>query len=135
LSNQDALLEVTDLKKYFPVRIGLFNCKQSYLKAAGGISFQIKQGETFGLVGELGCGKSTTGRTILRLYNPTDGHILFDGEELAKVLEKDLKRYRKRIQTIFQDPYASLNARMTITDFVGDGIRIHELASGRERQE
>ena len=135
MSNQETLLEVTDLKKYFPVRKGLFSRKQSYLKAVDGISFEIKRGETFGLVGESGCGKSTTGRMILRLYDPTGGQMLFDGTDLATVPEKEMKPYRKRIQMIFQDPYASLNARMTVTDIVGEGIRTHELSYGQERQE
>jgi oligopeptide transport system ATP-binding protein len=136
VSKQDALLEIKNLKKYFPVsRGGLFNQKKSYLKAVDDVSFEIKKGETFGLVGESGCGKSTTGRTILRLYEATGGEINFDGTDLAKVAEKDLKPFRKRIQMIFQDPYASLNSRMTVTDIIGEGISTHNIASGAERQE
>ncbi|MDA3955454.1 ABC transporter ATP-binding protein [Oceanispirochaeta sp.] len=136
MSKQDALLEIKNLKKYFPVsRGGLFNQKKSYLKAVDDVSFEIKKGETFGLVGESGCGKSTTGRTILRLYEATGGEINFDGTDLAKVAEKDLKPFRKRIQMIFQDPYASLNSRMTVTDIIGEGISTHNIASGAERQE
>ena len=136
MSNKDVLLEVKELKKYFHInRGGFFNQKKSYLKAVDGVSFEIKKGETFGLVGESGCGKSTTGRTILRLYEATGGEINFDGTDLAKVPEKDMKPFRKRIQMIFQDPYASLNSRMTVTDIIGEGISTHNIASGTERQE
>lgn len=136
VSNNDVLLEVKDLKKYFPImREGFIRQKKSYLKAVDGVSFEIKKGETFGLVGESGCGKSTTGRTILRLYNPTGGEINFDGQDLAGMHEKEMKPFRKRIQMIFQDPYASLNSRMTVTDIIGEGISTHNLASGIERQE
>jgi len=136
VSNKDALLEVKNLKKYFPIGGGgLLGRNQSYLKAVDGVSFEIKKGETFGLVGESGCGKSTTGRTIIRLYNATGGEINFDGTDLAKISEKDMKPFRKRIQMIFQDPYASLNSRMTVTDIIGEGISTHNLASGAERQE
>jgi len=136
VSKQNALLEVKNLKKYFPISgTGLFNRKKSYLKAVDGLSFDIKKGETFGLVGESGCGKSTTGRTIIRLYNPTGGEINFDGTDLAGLSEKEMKPFRKRIQMIFQGPYASLNSRMTVTDIIGEGISTHNIASGAERQE
>jgi len=136
VSKQDVLLEVKDLKKYFAIGSGgLLGRNQSYLKAVDGVSFEIKKGETFGLVGESGCGKSTTGRTILRLYEATGGEINFDGTDLAKIPEKDMKPFRKRIQMIFQDPYASLNSRMTVTDIIGEGISTHNIASGSERQE
>ena len=136
MSNKDVLLEVKELKKYFPIGSGgLLGRNKSYLKAVDGVSFEIKKGETFGLVGESGCGKSTTGRTILRLYETTGGEINFDGIDLAKIPEKDMKPFRKRIQMIFQDPYASLNSRMTVTDIIGEGISTHNIASGNERQE
>ena len=95
----------------------------------------INRGETFGLVGESGCGKSTTGRTIIRLYGATGGNVIFDGQDIVDLSEKELKPYRRRMQIIFQDPYASLNARMTVTDIVGEGIQTHKLHFGRERQE
>lgn len=135
MNSQTPLLEVENLKKYFPIRSGIFTRRHHYLKAVDDISFSIRRGETFGLVGESGCGKSTTGRTIIRLYNPTGGKVMFDGHEISKVPEKELKPFRKRIQMIFQDPYASLNARMTVTDIIGEGIQTHGLAYGKERQE
>lgn len=135
MSNNENLLEVKDLKKYFEMKSGFLSPKKSYLKAVDGVSFEIKKGETFGLVGESGCGKSTTGRTILRLYEATGGQIMFDGEDLAKKNDKELKPYRKRIQMIFQDPYASLNSRMTVNDIIGEGISTHNLLEGKEKQE
>ena len=134
MDNTKPLLEVKDLQKYFEVRTGFLNSKRSYLKAVDGISFEIRRGETFGLVGESGCGKSTTGRTIIRLYDATFGEVLFDGVDLTKLPERELKPFRKRIQMIFQDPYASLNSRMTVTDIVGEGIQTHGLAEGAEKQ-
>jgi oligopeptide transport system ATP-binding protein len=134
LSDQQALLQVKGLRKYFDVSGGLFRSGKSYLKAVDGISFEIRKGETFGLVGESGCGKSTTGRTIIRLYEPTGGEVIFDGKDISILPQKDLTPYRKRIQMIFQDPYASLNGRMTVTDIVGEGIQTHKLATGGERQ-
>ncbi|OQY31293.1 MAG: peptide ABC transporter ATP-binding protein [Spirochaetaceae bacterium 4572_59] len=135
LSNQEPLLEVKNLKKYFPINSGFLRPKKQYLKAVDDISFQIRRGETFGLVGESGCGKSTTGRTILGLYRATGGQVIFDGKDIATVAEKEMKPYRKRIQMIFQDPYASLNGRMTVTDIIGEGILTHNIASGVEKQE
>ncbi len=135
VNNAAPLLEVRNLKKYFTLNSGILNPKKQYLKAVDDISFQIRKGETFGLVGESGCGKSTTGRTILKLYEPTGGQVFFDGVDLATVPEKQMKPYRKKIQMIFQDPYASLNSRMTVTDIIGEGISTHHLAEGAERQE
>lgn len=135
MSEKKTLLEVKNLKKYFLMRSGLFQKQKSYLKAVDDVSFEIKQGETFGLVGESGCGKSTTGRTILRLYEATGGQINFDGKDIAKIPEKNLKPYRKRMQMIFQDPYASLNGRMTVNDIIGEGISTHNLLEGSAKQE
>ena len=134
-SDQNPLLEVRNLRKYFTLTRGFLKPVKQYLKAVDGVSFHISRGETFGLVGESGCGKSTTGRTILKLYEPTGGQVLFDGADLAGIPEKQMKPYRKRIQMIFQDPYASLNARMTVTDIIGEGITTHKIAEGKERQE
>lgn len=131
MEDKKPLLEVKDLKRYFISGTGQ---NKKVLKAVDGISFHIYKGETFGLVGESGCGKTTTGRTIIRLYNPTGGEILFEGKDLANLSEKEMLPYRKRIQMIFQDPYASLNSRMTVTDIIAEGIDTHHLYFGEERQ-
>ena len=135
MTDNKPLLQVEGLKKYFNVSKGLFNNKKIYLTAVDDISFNIRRGETFGLVGESGCGKSTLGRTIIRLYDPTSGKIVFDGEDISTLSQNKLLKYRKRMQMIFQDPYASLNARMTIAEIVGEGIDTHNLGKGKERQE
>ncbi|MZQ75339.1 MAG: dipeptide ABC transporter ATP-binding protein [Peptoclostridium sp.] len=136
MSNESKnLLEVRGLKKYFPVKQGFLGSKTSYVQAVDDVTFSIKKGETLGLVGESGCGKSTTGRTIIRLYEPTAGQIIFDGQDISKFSQKQLLPYRKRIQMIFQDPYASLNSRMTVGDIIGEPLDIHGIAKGRERIE
>ncbi len=136
LDNSKPLLEVNNLRKYFKVGGGgILGGKKSWLKAVDGVTFSINHGETLGLVGESGCGKSTTGRTIIRLYDATGGEVNFDGTDLTKVPEKELMPFRKRIQMIFQDPYASLNPRMTVTDIIGEGITTHNISRGAERQE
>lgn len=129
------LLEVIDLKKYFNVGNSIRKSKKKILTAVDGINFYIKRGETFGLVGESGCGKSTTGRTIIKLYDPTGGNIIFDGKDITDLNTKQMLPYRKRMQMIFQDPYASLNGRMTVTDIIGEGIDTHKLYTGKQRQE
>ncbi len=131
----DILLEVKNLKKHFPINKGFFGKTKTAVKAVDDISFSIKRGETFGLVGESGCGKSTTGRTLIRLYEATAGEIIFDGVDIAKLKQSELLEYRKRIQMIFQDPYASLNTRMTVSDIVGEPLDIHGLAKGQARQD
>ena len=123
----EKLLEVQHLKQYFPVKTGAFS--KGYVQAVDDVSFYINRGETFGLVGESGCGKTTTGRTILRLYEPTGGKIIYDGVDVTNV---DFKPYRKKMQIVFQDPYASLDSRMTVGDIVGEAIDIHGLSSSRE---
>ncbi len=130
----EVLLEIKNLKKYFPIYGGLLGNKVEHLKAVDGVSFQIRRGETLGLVGESGCGKSTIGRTIIRLYDITDGEIIYDGTELGRLSQKDMRPYRKRMQMIFQDPYASLNSRMTVGDIIGESLDIHGLSQGEERQ-
>jgi len=130
--NRVPLLEVKNLKKHFDKSTGLFSKKKKILTAVDGINFHIYKGETFGLVGESGCGKSTTGRTIVKLYEPTDGQILFDGVDLATISAKNMFPYRRKIQMIFQDPYASLNGRMTVTDIIAEGIDTHEIFKDHE---
>jgi oligopeptide transport system ATP-binding protein len=132
---KEILLEVRNLKKYFPIHKGFFTSKKTLVQAVDDISFYIYKGETLGLVGESGCGKSTAGRTIIRLYDATEGEIIFDGAEIGKMSESELKPFRKRMQMIFQDPYASLNSRMTVGDIIGEPIDIHNIASGQERQQ
>ena len=109
--------------------------KIEYVKAVDGVSLEIKQGETVGLVGESGCGKSTTGYSIMRLYKPTSGKIIYDGVDIAGMSAKEVWPYRKRMQMIFQDPYASLNPRMTVSDIIGEPLDIYHLCEGKERQE
>lgn len=136
MSNEkrEVLLEVKNLKKYFKINKGFIRRDIRNVKAVDDVSFKIFKGETLGLVGESGCGKSTTGRTLIRLYEPTDGEIIFDGAEIGSMSEQELKPFRKRIQMIFQDPYASLNTRMTVGDIIGEPLDIHGLATGEERQ-
>ncbi|MEX2245199.1 MAG: dipeptide ABC transporter ATP-binding protein [Dehalococcoidia bacterium] len=133
----DILLNVNGLKMYFPVTAGLiFQRKIADVKAVDGISFDVKKGETLGLVGESGCGKSTTGRAILQLYKPTAGSVDFEGQELTALSGNSLRRMRRKMQMIFQDPYASLNPRMTIGSIIGEPLAIHGLAKGgRARRE
>jgi len=134
VSNNDILLEVKGLKKYFPQGSAWLSGKKRMLTAVDGIDLYIRKGETFGLVGESGCGKSTTGRTILKLHSVTGGQIVFDGVDISDFTEKQMLPYRKRMQMIFQDPYASLNGRMTVTDIIGEGIDTHHLYEGEARQ-
>ncbi|KHD35488.1 peptide ABC transporter ATP-binding protein [Clostridium acetobutylicum] len=129
------LLEVKNLKKWFPVKKGFFGGKVSNVKAVDDVSFTINKGETLGLVGESGCGKTTTGRTILKLYEPTSGQIIYNGKDIAKLSYKEMLPYRRKMQMIFQDPYASLNSRMTVGDIIGESIDIHNLSKGNERKE
>ncbi|MDI6600431.1 MAG: dipeptide ABC transporter ATP-binding protein [Thermoanaerobacteraceae bacterium] len=128
------LLEVKGLKKYFPVKGGFLSKTVNYVKAVDGVSFNVKQGKTLGLVGESGCGKSTTGRTILRLYEPTEGAIYFEGIDIVTLDKEKLRAKRKDMQIIFQDPYASLNPRLTAGEIIGRAIDIHNIARGKERQ-
>ncbi len=128
------LLRVEDLKKFFPIKGGLFGKGKGIVYAVNGVSFSIDRGETVGLVGESGCGKSTLGRTILRLIEPTSGRIIFEGKDILQLKGKELRSLRKEMQIIFQDPYASLNPRMTVEEIVGEAFTIHGIARGRERE-
>jgi oligopeptide/dipeptide ABC transporter ATP-binding protein len=128
------LLEVNNLKKYFPVKAGIFKRTVAHVKAVDDISFAVKEGETLGLVGESGCGKSTTGRTILRLLEATEGEVLFEGKDVMNLNKTQLREIRRDMQIIFQDPYASLNPRMTVADIVGEPLDIHKLAANKKER-
>jgi oligopeptide transport system ATP-binding protein len=127
------LLEVRDLKKHFPLHRGVFSRIAGSVRAVDGISFHIDRGETLGLVGESGCGKSTAGRTLLRLLEPSAGQILVGGQDITTLDRRALLPFRRRMQMIYQDPYASLNPRMRVRSIVGEGIEIHKIARGREK--
>lgn len=129
MAEKKTLIEVKNLKKYFHVG------NNAILKAVDNVSFAIKEGETLGLVGESGCGKSTTGRTIIRLYEATGGDVIFDGKNVHKLNKTEAKEFTKQAQMIFQDPYASLNPRITVGDIIGEGIDIHNLYTGKQRTE
>jgi oligopeptide transport system ATP-binding protein len=132
----ETLVDVRDLKMYFPVTAGFIIQRHiADNKAIDGITFDIKRGETMGLVGESGCGKSTAGRAILQLYRATAGEIHFDGQDLLQIKGQRLRQYRRRMQMIFQDPYASLNPRMSIRDIVGEPLLVHKLGNSKERAE
>jgi len=139
MTDNNVLLRVEHLVKHFPILRGVIFQKQTgAVHAVDDISFEIHDGETLGLVGESGCGKSTTGRTILQLYRPTSGHVYFQGVDLVTLKGKELRKIRRSMQMIFQDPYASLNPRMTVGEIIGEPLLIHNLGSGkgvRERAE
>ncbi|MBE6813021.1 MAG: dipeptide ABC transporter ATP-binding protein [Ruminococcaceae bacterium] len=129
-NKNDVLLEVKNLKKYFPISTGAFQTKM--LKAVDDVSFTIRRGETLGLVGESGCGKTTVGRTILNLYTPTGGEIIFDGKQIKT--KKDLQEYRTHATMVFQDPYSSLDPRMTVADIIGEPLDVHKLYKNKEER-
>lgn len=135
MNNNLPLLVVQNLKKYFPINRSFLARTQHTLKAVDDLSFSIAHGETLGLVGESGCGKTTVGRTIIRLYEPTDGKIIIDGEDISSLPESQLLPYRRKMQMIFQDPYSSLNPRMTVTEIIREPLEIHKIAQGKEAQD
>ena len=133
--SQDALVSVKDMEVYFPVTAGLLiQRKVADVKAVDGVSFSVKKGETLGLVGESGCGKSTTGKAILQLNRPTGGSVEFEDTDLTQVKGRSLRQFRRRMQMIFQDPYASLNPRMSVGSIVSEPLRIHGLAKGQRKE-
>ena len=136
MAEQEVLVSVKNLKKHFPITRGIVVQRQvGAIKAVDGLDFDVYKGETLGLVGESGCGKSTTGRTILQLYRPTAGEVYFEGNDLVNLKGEELRRMRRRMQMIFQDPYASLNPRMTVGNIIGEPLEVHGIAKGKERRE
>ncbi len=131
----EVLLKVDDLKMHFPIYRGVFQRQVGAVHAVDGVTFDVKRGETLGLVGESGCGKSTTGRTILQLYKPTAGQVHFDGVDLVSLKGEEMRKTRRKLQMIFQDPYASLNPRMTVEQIVGEPLMVHNVATGKEIEE
>jgi oligopeptide/dipeptide ABC transporter ATP-binding protein len=129
----DSLLKVDHLVKYFPIRKGVFRRTVGWIKAVDDVSFEVYEGETLGLVGESGCGKTTTALTILRLEEPTKGQVIFDGRDIVNMKKADMRKERKNMQIIFQDPYSSLDPRMKIKDIIAEGILTHNLLNHRER--
>ena len=134
-NNADTLLRIENLKMHFPIYRGVFQRQVGAVLAVDGISFDVRRGETLGLVGESGCGKSTTGRAILQLYKPTAGNVHFEGVDLIKLRGEELRHMRRKMQMIFQDPYASLNPRMTVEQIVGEPLIVHSAATGKEIHE
>ena len=134
-NHNDILMRVDNLVKHFPITKGLLRKQIGAVRAVDGVSFEVKRGETLGLVGESGCGKSTTGRTILQLYRPTSGEVQFDGVNLVKLKGEDLRMMRRKMQMIFQDPYASLNPRMTVGEIVGEPLLVHNVVTEKEAKE
>ena len=131
------ILEVNNLKEYFPISKSLMKKNTVYLKAVDGVSLRLREGQTIGIVGESGCGKTTLGRTILRLYEPTDGEIIFEGQHIEKLKGEALRKVRPNFQMIFQDPYSSLSPRMTVGEIVGEALKVHKIVhefSGGQRQ-
>lgn len=132
LENKDNILIVKDLKKYFPVKKSLISGKTAYVKAVDGVSFTIKRGTTMGLVGESGCGKSTTGRTILRLQGKTSGEVYINGQEMFSLSKEELRKIRPSIQIVFQDPFSSLSPRLPVGEIIGEGVREHGIVPAEE---
>ncbi|WP_307992169.1 dipeptide ABC transporter ATP-binding protein [uncultured Clostridium sp.] len=135
MNRQKPFVEIKNLKKYFVKDKSFLSKKETVLKAVDGISFLINKGETLGLVGESGCGKSTAGRTILKLYEPTEGKIIYDGVEIQGLTSKQMLPYRKKMQMILQDPYSSLDPRMTVGEILNEPLNTHKMFSGKDRQD
>ena len=134
-NQKEVLVSIRNLKKHFPIKRGVFRRQVGAIQAVNGITFDIYKGETLGLVGESGCGKSTAGRTILQLYKPTAGEVIWEGNDLAKVSKESLRKSRRHMQMIFQDPYASLNPRMTVGNIIAEPLQIQNIGNAAERRE
>ncbi|WP_445487485.1 ABC transporter ATP-binding protein [Niallia sp. 03133] len=128
-----SLVEVKNLKKYFPIQKGIFSRTIGHVKAVDGLDFTIYEGETLGLVGESGCGKSTTGKMLLQLLHPTEGEVIYEGENLVGMPSGKLRKFRKDLQMVFQDPYASLDPRLTVFDIIAEPLEIHKVVQGKEK--
>ncbi len=135
VTKNEILIEVKDLKKHFPIMRGVFRKQVGAVRAVDGVSFNIHKGETLGLVGESGCGKSTTGRTILQLLEPTEGTVRFKDKDLTTLSSAELRKSRRHMQMVFQDPYASLNPRMTVGSIVSEPLEVHNIGKGKDRKE
>ncbi|MCB9422393.1 MAG: ATP-binding cassette domain-containing protein, partial [Ardenticatenaceae bacterium] len=135
MTEKEVLLQVQDLKKHFPIRSGLLRRQTGAVKAVDGVTFDVYKGETLGLVGESGCGKSTTGNTILQLEEPTNGRILFKNTDLTTLKGESLRQQRRQMQMIFQDPYASLNPRLTVGHIVAEPLIVHNAVSSKQERE
>lgn len=131
----EPILRVKGLKQHFPIHAGAFNKVVGHVRAVDGIDLEVYPGETVGIVGESGCGKSTTGRTILRLNEPTEGEVIFEGKDLAKLSKESMRKMRRDIQMVFQDPYASLNPRKTIRKILMESLEVHHIGTAKERKE
>lgn len=134
-NREDVILKVNNLKMYFPIKRGVIQRVVGQVHAVDDVSFEVYKGETLGLVGESGCGKTTTGRTILKLYEPSGGNVVFEGKDLVSLHGEEMRAMRRKIQMIFQDPYASLNPRMTVEQIIGEPLVVHGLARGHEIRE
>jgi oligopeptide transport system ATP-binding protein len=135
MPENNVILRVDKLKMYFPIKAGVFQRHIGDIKAVDGVNFEIVTGETLGLVGESGCGKTTTGRAIIRLYKPTDGHVFFEGQDMAELKGETLRKMRRKMQMIFQDPYASLNPRMSVSGIISEPLTVHHVVSGQEKKD
>ena len=130
--NPENVIEVNHLVKYFPIKVGLFSRLGGYVRAVDDVSFNVKRGTTMGLVGESGCGKTTVGKTLLRLNDKTAGHVMFNGVDIHELPEKELRKVRPKIQMIFQDPYSSLSPRLPIAEIIGEAVREHNIVPKEE---